>query len=380
MGVPFVDLKAQYEAIRGEVNASIQEVIEASSFVLGPAVERFEKEFAKYLGVEEVVGINNGTAALQLTLLALDIGEGDEVIVPAHTFIATAEAVSHVGGVPVFVDVRPDTGNLDASLLPAAITDRTRAIVPVHLYGQPADLEPILHVAAEHRIPVIEDACQAHGAHYHQRRVGSFGRASCFSFYPGKNLGAYGEGGAVATDDTEVAARVRRLRDHGQTERYRHAEIGYNARMEGIQGAVLGVKLKHLDAWNRARRERAGDYAARLRRTDMTLPVEAPGCESVYHLYVIRSKRRDALRAHLTDLGVQTGLHYPVPVPLQEAYAELGHREGDFPEAEAWARECLSLPLFAELTSAQLEEVIQGVKSFSYSGAPQANQALTPQR
>ncbi len=380
MGVPFVDLKAQYETIRGEVNASIQEVIEASSFVLGPAVERFETEFAKYLGVEEVVGINNGTAALQLTLLALDIGEGDEVIVPAHTFIATAEAVSHVGAVPVFVDVRRDTGNLDASLLPAAITDRTRAIVPVHLYGQPADLEAILHVGAEHRIPVIEDACQAHGARYHQRRAGSFGRASCFSFYPGKNLGAYGEGGAVATDDTELAARVRRLRDHGQTERYRHAEIGYNARMEGIQGAVLGVKLKHLDAWNRARRERAGDYAARLGRTDLTLPIEAPECESVYHLYVIRSKRRDALRAHLTDLGIQTGLHYPVPVPLQPAYSELGHREGDFPEAEAWARECLSLPLFAELTPAQLEEVIQGVKSFSYSGAPQANQALTPQR
>jgi dTDP-4-amino-4,6-dideoxygalactose transaminase len=380
VGVPFVDLKAQYETIRGEVNASIQEVIEASSFVLGPAVERFEKEFAKYLGVEEVVGINNGTAALQLSLLAMDIGEGDEVIVPAHTFIATAEAVSHVGAVPVFVDVRRDSGNLDASLLPAAITDRTRAILPVHLYGQPADLEPILHVAAEHRIPVIEDACQAHGARYHQRRVGSFGRASCFSFYPGKNLGAYGEGGAVATDDTELAARVRRLRDHGQTERYRHAEIGYNARMEGIQGAVLAVKLRHLDAWNRARRERAGDYAARLGRTDLVLPVEAPGCESVYHLYVIRSKRRDALRAHLTDQGIQTGLHYPVPVPLQAAYSELGHREGDFPEAEAWARECLSLPLFAELAPGQVEEVIQGVKSFSYSGAPQANQALTPQR
>ncbi|HEV8129354.1 MAG TPA: DegT/DnrJ/EryC1/StrS family aminotransferase, partial [Candidatus Eisenbacteria bacterium] len=373
MGVPFVDLKAQYESIRGEVNASIQEVIEASSFVLGPAVERFEKEFAKYLGVEEVVGINNGTAALQLTLLALDIGEGDEVIVPAHTFIATAEAVSHVGAVPVFVDVRGDTGNLNASLLPAAITGRTRAIVPVHLYGQPADLEPILHVAAEHRIPVIEDACQAHGARYHQRRAGSYGRASCFSFYPGKNLGAYGEGGAVATDDPELAARVRRLRDHGQTERYRHAEIGYNARLEGIQGAVLGVKLKHLDAWNRARRERAGDYAARLGRTDVVLPVEAPGCESVYHLYVIRSKRRDALRAHLTELGVQTGLHYPVPLPLQPAYAELGHREGDFPEAEAWARECLSLPMFAELLPAQLEEVIQGMKSFAYSAAPQAN-------
>jgi dTDP-4-amino-4,6-dideoxygalactose transaminase len=379
VGVPFVDLKAQYETIRGEVNASIQEVIEASSFVLGPAVERFEKEFARYLGVEEVVGINNGTAALQLTLLALDIGEGDEVIVPAHTFIATAEAVSHVGAVPVFVDVRRDTGNLDASLVSAAITGRTRAIIPVHLYGHPADLESILHAAAEHRIPVIEDACQAHGARYHQRRAGSYGRAACFSFYPGKNLGAYGEGGAVATDDPELAARVRRLRDHGQTERYRHSEIGFNARLEGIQGAVLGVKLKHLDAWNRARRERAGDYAARLGRADVVLPVEASGCESVYHLYVIRSKQRDALRAHLTELGIQTGLHYPVPVPLQPAYAELGHREGDFPEAEAWARECLSLPMFAELLPSQLEEVIQGMKSFAYSDAPQANKALTPQ-
>ena len=373
MGVPFVDLKAQYQNIRGEVNAAIQEVIESTAFVLGPAVERFEREFADYLGVEEVVGINNGTAALQLTLLALGIGPGDEVILPAHTFIATAEAVSHVGARPVFVDVVRDTGNMDALHLAGAVTSQTRAILPVHLYGQPADMEPILRFAGTKGIPVIEDACQAHGARYRGRRAGSFGRASCFSFYPGKNLGAYGEGGAVATNDAELAARIRRLRDHGQTKRYHHAEVGYNARLEGIQGAVLGVKLRHLDLWNRARRAHAATYAEDLAGLDVLLPVEADGCESAYHLYVIRSDRRDALRAHLDEHGIQTGLHYPIPVHLQDAYADLGHSEGDFPEAESWARECLSLPMFPELTFAQIDLVIQGVKSFGYSAVPQPN-------
>jgi dTDP-4-amino-4,6-dideoxygalactose transaminase len=373
VGVPFVDLKAQYQSIQSEIDAAIREVVESCAFVLGPAVERFERDFADYLGVEEVVGVNNGTAALQLTMLALGIGPEDEVIVPAHTFIATAEAVSHVGARPVFVDVRRDTANLDAALLARAVTPRTRAILPVHLYGQPADMEPILRFASERGLIVIEDACQAHGAHYRGRRVGSFGRAGCFSFYPGKNLGAYGEGGAIATNDHELATRLRRLRDHGQTERYHHAEVGFNARLEGIQGAVLGVKLQHLDRWNRARRAHASAYEEELGGAGVTIPFEAESCESVYHLFVVRSKRRDALRAHLGERGVQTGLHYPIPVHLQDAYAGLGHHEGDFPEAEAWARECLSLPMFAELSFAQIDEVIQGVKSFGLTAAPQAN-------
>lgn len=373
MGVPFVDLKAQYRSIQGEIDAAIREVVESAAFVLGPAVEHFEREFADYLGVEEVVGVSNGTVALQLTMLALGIGPGHDVIVPAHTFIATAEAVSHVGARPVFVDVHRDTANLDASLLPSAVTPNTRAIIPVHLYGQPADLEPILRFAAERGLAVIEDACQAHGAHYRGRRVGSFGRAGCFSFYPGKNLGAYGEGGAIATNDHELATRLRRLRDHGQTERYHHAEVGYNARLEGIQGAVLGVKLRYLDRWNLKRRAHAEIYREDLARSSVTLPAEAESCESVYHLFVVRSECRDELRRYLASREIQTGLHYPIPVHLQDAYAALGHREGDFPEAEAWARECLSLPMYAELTKAHLNEVIQGVKSFSLEAVQQSN-------
>jgi len=373
VGVPFVDLKAQYRYIREEVHAAIQEVIDNTAFVLGPAVESFERDFAEYLGVEEVVGISNGTVALQLTLLALGIGPGDEVILPAHTFIATAEAVSHVGARPVFVDVRRDTGNLDFSRLREARTKRTRAIIPVHLYGQPADMSSILQFAAEEQILVIEDACQAHGARYRGRRVGSFGHAACFSFYPGKNLGAYGEGGAVATNDLELASRVRRLRDHGQTERYRHAEVGYNARLEGIQGAVLGVKLRHLDTWNAARRAHAALYDRGLAGSGIQAPITAHGCEPVYHLYVIRSEHRNALRAHLGEQGIQTGLHYPVPIHLQAAYSPLGHREGNFPEAEIWARECLSLPMYAELMPEQLEQVIQGVNSFGLAAVSQAN-------
>jgi len=374
MGVPFVDLKAQYRTIQDEIDAAIREVIESTAFVLGPAVERFESDFAGYLGVDHVVATNNGTTALQLALLALEIRSGDEVIVPAHTFIATAEAVAHVGATPVFVDVLEGTGNLDPARLAAAATARTRAIIPVHLYGQPADLDPILEFARGRGISVLEDACQAHGATYHGRRVGSFGVASCFSFYPGKNLGAYGEGGAVATDDPHLAARVRRLRDHGQTQRYEHAEIGYNARMEGIQGAVLAVKLRHLDDWNESRRSRAAAYSDALAHVPgLRTPEVAQDREHVFHLYVVRTEERDALRDHLSSLGIQTGLHYPVPLHLQGAFATGSTREGEYPVAERWARTGLSLPLFAELTEIQQAEVIQGVRSFSLLAAPQSN-------
>lgn len=373
MTIPFVDLKAQYRAIQPEVDEAIRAVIEDAAFVLGPAVDRFEKDFARYLGVDSVVGTSNGTTALQLSLLALGVGAGDEVIVPAHTFIATAEAVSHVGAKPVLVDVREDTGTLDPATLLAATTTRTKAIIPVHLYGQPADLDPIIKFAESRGIAVLEDACQAHGATYRGARVGSYGAASCFSFYPGKNLGAYGEAGAVATNDADLAARVRRLRDHGQSQRYYHAEVGYNARMEGIQGAVLGVKLRHLDAWNHARADYAAYYSKGLSDSDVEVPITGPDRTHVFHLYVLRSPGREELRDHLASRGIQTGLHYPVPLHLQPAYMSLNYQPGDFPESERWARECLSLPIFPEMTRDQLDEVILGVKSFRLTAVPQAN-------
>jgi len=365
LGVPFVDLKAQHKPIQQELDLAIQDVIDSTAFVLGPAVQDFESDFAQYLGVDHAVGTNNGTTALQLALLALGVGRGDEVIVPAQTFIATAEAVVHTGARPVFVDVLESTACMDPAALAAALTPQTRAIIPVHLFGQAAELELILDIARARAIPVIEDACQAHGATYQGRRVGSFGIASCFSFYPGKNLGAFGEGGAVATNDDHLAARVRRLRDHGQSQRYYHAEIGYNARMEGIQAAVLGVKLRYLDRWNESRRSHAAYYREWLAGAGVRLPVEAPRREHVYHLFVVRSGDRNTLREHLTHQGIQTGLHYPVPLHLQPAFSGMGYRVGAFPAAEAWAREGLSLPMFAELTRAQLDEVIEGLKSHS---------------
>jgi dTDP-4-amino-4,6-dideoxygalactose transaminase len=365
LGVPFVDLRAQHRGIQQELDQAVRDVIESAAFVLGPAVEDFESDFAQYLGVQHAVGTSNGTTALQLALLALGVGEGDEVIVPAQTFIATAEAVAHVGARPVFVDVFESTACMDPAALASAVTPRTRAIVPVHLFGQPAELDAILEVARARGIPVVEDACQAHGATYHGRRVGSFGIASCFSFYPGKNLGAFGEGGAVATNDGHLASRVRRLRDHGQSQRYHHAEIGYNARMEGIQGAVLSVKLRYLDRWNESRRAHAAYYREWLEGSGVLLPVEAPQREHVYHLFVVRSEDRNTLREHLTHQGIQTGLHYPVPLHLQPAFSAMGYRPGAFPAAEGWARQALSLPMFADLTRAQLDEVIESVKSHS---------------
>ena len=373
MAVPFVNLKLQYKTIQSEIDTAIRDVIEGAAFVLGPAVEQFESDFAEYLGVDSVVGTSNGTTALQLSLLALGVGQGDEVIVPAHTFIATAEAVSHVGAKPVLVEVQKESGNLDPNGLPAAVNARTKAIVPVHLYGQPADLDPIIRFAEARGIAVVEDACQAHGAKYRNRRVGTFGALACFSFYPGKNLGAYGEAGAVATNDAGLAARIRRLRDHGQSRRYYHAEIGYNARMEGIQGAVLRVKLRQLDAWNRARAGHADYYSEMLKDCGVEVPATAVDRDHVFHLYVIRSPDRDLLREHLADREIQTGLHYPVPIHLQPAFASLGHREGDFPIAEGWARECLSLPIYPEMNGDQLDEVTQGVKSFRLVVAAQAN-------
>ncbi|HEV2763231.1 MAG TPA: DegT/DnrJ/EryC1/StrS family aminotransferase [Pyrinomonadaceae bacterium] len=361
MLVPFVDLKAQYESIREEVGAAIGRVLENSSFILGREVEAFEEAFAGYVGARFCVGVSNGTAAIQLALMACGVGAGDEVVVPANTFFASAEAVSTAGAVPRFVDADPVSYNLDVKQLEAAITERTRALLPVHLYGQPADLDAVFEVAERHNLLVVEDAAQAHGALYKGRRVGALARAGCFSFYPGKNLGAYGEGGAVVTDDPEVARRVRLLRDHGSERKYRHEIVGYNFRMEGIQGAVLGVKLKHLDAWNELRRAHAARYDELLRDSGLKLPREMAYARHVYHLYVVQTEGRDELQQRLAAAGVQTGIHYPVPVHLQPAYSSLGHKPGDFPESERQAARVLSLPMFPELTAEQIERVAEAI-------------------
>jgi dTDP-4-amino-4,6-dideoxygalactose transaminase len=368
MPVPFVDLQAQYRSIKPEVDAAVQRVLDTSAFILGPEVETFERAFAEYVGARFCVGVSNGTAAIQLALTACGVVAGDEVIVPANTFFATAEAVSTANASPVFVDCDPDSYNIDAAKIEAAITERTRAIIPVHLYGQPADLDAVFELAERHNFIVVEDAAQAHGARYKGQRVGPLGRAGCFSFYPGKNLGAYGEGGAVVTNDADVARRVRLLRDHGSEQKYRHEIVGYNFRLEGIQGAVLGVKLGHLDRWNDARRAHAARYRELLAPLEdsgmLTLPRESHDAESVYHLFVIQTDARDALQRFLSAAGVQTGIHYPVPVHMQPAYASLGHKEGDFPEAERQARRLLSLPMFAELTDRQLAYVADALGDF----------------
>ncbi len=366
MPVPFVDLQAQYRSIKAEVDEAVQRVLDTSAFILGREVEAFERAFGEYVGASECVGVSNGTAAIQLALQACGVGHGDEVIVPANTFFATAEAVSTAGATPVFVDCDPVTYNIDAARIEEVVTERTRAVIPVHLYGQPADLDAVFEVAERHNLLVIEDAAQAHGARYKGGRVGARGAAGCFSFYPGKNLGAYGEGGAVVTNDAGVARRLRMLRDHGSEQKYRHELVGYNMRLEGIQGAVLNVKLKYLDDWNALRRGHAARYRELLAplADSLVLPSEADYAEHVYHLFVVQTDARDSLQRYLSAAGVQTGIHYPVPVHLQPAYAPLGHKEGDFPNAESQSRRALSLPMFAELTEHQLKYVADALADF----------------
>lgn len=365
MTVPFVDLRSQYLSIKTEIDEAISRVLENATFVLGREVEAFEAAFAEYTGASHCVGVNNGTAAIQLALMACGLGAGDEVIVPANTFFASAEAVSTAGATPVFVDADAVSYNIAVSKIEAAITPRTRAILPVHLYGQAADLDPIFEIAERHNLIVIEDAAQAHGSLYKGRRVGALARAGCFSFYPGKNLGAYGEGGAVVTNDAEVARRLRLLRDHGSERKYHHEIIGYNFRLEGIQGAVLGVKLRHLERWNEMRRANAARYAELLRGCGLGLPSEMTYARHVYHLYVVQSDDRDALQRSLSEAGVQTGIHYPIPIHLQPAYSSLGHRRGDFPEAERQAARILSLPMYPELTEEQIKRVAEAVEKYA---------------
>jgi dTDP-4-amino-4,6-dideoxygalactose transaminase len=365
MHVPFLDLKAQNRSVWPEVQAALDPVFEQAQFILGPAVERFERHFADYLGARHCVGLNNGTSALHLALLACGVGPGDEVITTPATWISTSWAVSYVGARPVFVDVDPVTFTLDPGQAERALTPRTRAILPVHLYGQAADLDPLCRLAQEHGLALIEDAAQAHGALYRGKRVGTFGRVGCFSFYPGKNLGAFGEGGCIVTDDDAIADHVRSLRDHAQRGRHQHVEIGFNMRMEGVQGAVLDAKLPHLDGWNAARARHARRYHELLADTPGLILPEAPRPEGhVWHLFVVmaRGRDREEVRAALADRGVATGLHYPTPVPFQPAYVHLGHRRGDFPVAEDLMANCLSLPLYPELTAEQVEHVATAVR------------------
>jgi len=362
MKVPFLNLKMQYESLREEIVASLQQVLDKTAFAGGPFVDKFEKEFASFCQCEYAIGVNSGTTALWAALVSLGIEEGDEVITVPNTFIATAEAISFCNAKPVFVDVDENTYNMDPSLIEAVITPRTKAIVPVHLFGQMADMDPILDIAKKHGLFVIEDACQAHGAEYHGRKAGSLGDAGCFSFYPGKNLGAYGEGGAVVTNNAELDAKIRMLRDHGQSKKYYHAMIGWNARMDGFQGAILSTKLRHLPTWNEARRNNAHLYNELLNQLDnVIIPFEAEYAKHVYHVYAIRTQNRDQLINDLQEKEIYCGIHYPVPVHLQEAYSFMELKKGSFPIAEKCAGELVSLPMFPELTKEQIECVVKAI-------------------
>ncbi len=391
--IPLVDLKAQYASIKSEIDTAIAQVVESTQFIMGEEVRAFEQEFAAFCRAKHCIGVASGTAAIHLALHVADVREGDEVITSPFTFTATAEAIYHTGAHPVFVDIDPQTYNLDPNKIEGAITPRTRAIVPVHLYGQPAEMDPILEIARRHNLFVLEDAAQAHGAEYLSRRsstspptpllqgegrlplrevgdesegelkrVGTLGHAAIFSFYPGKNLGAYGDAGAMVTNDDDFAARARMLSDHGRTEKYTHTEIGFGYRLDALQAAILRAKLPHLEAWNAARRAHANRYRALLTGLDLTLPYEPPHVKGVYHIFAIRVAERDRVAKHLKAKGIQTGVHYPIPLHLQPAYRSLDYREGDFPVSEEVARTELSLPMYAELNEAQLQAVADAVK------------------
>jgi dTDP-4-amino-4,6-dideoxygalactose transaminase len=365
MRIPFVDLKHQYHEIKAELQEAIEGVLERGIFVGGDEVGGFEEEFAQYCGVRFAVGVGSGTEALYLALLACGVGSGHEVITVPNTFIATTEAITLTGAQPVFVDINSETYTMDADQIESTITGRTKAIIPVHLYGQPADMAPILAVAERHNLLVVEDAAQAHGAVYKGKKVGGFGTVACFSFYPTKNLGAYGEGGAVVTDNEEIAQRVMMLRDHGSKQKYSHETEGINSRLDTLQAAILQVKLRHLDRWNQQRGERAALYDAFLKDSEKVMrPTVREGCTHVYHVYVIRSTERDRLREHLGSKGIITGIHYPVPLHLQPAYSSLGLGEGTYPVTERAAREILSLPMYPELRGEDVETVAKVIKGF----------------
>jgi dTDP-4-amino-4,6-dideoxygalactose transaminase len=370
--IPWLDLTRQYRTLQPSLLPVLQELMMRGSFILGPYVEQFERDFARFLGVRHCIGLNSGTSALQLALLACGVGQGDEVITVSATWISTSWAISYVGARPVFVDVRWDSYCMDADQIEAAITPRTRAILPVHLYGHAADMLALNEIGTRHGIPVIEDACQAHATTLEGRALGTYGRVGCFSFYPGKNLGAYGEAGAAVTDDDAVALRIRQLRDHAQVQRHVHAEIGFNMRMEGIQGAVLGVKLPHLPAWTLARRRIADRYQAALSRFPfLRLPREQKGVHCNRHIYALCCDARDDLRYYLTQQNIQTAVHYPTPVHMQPAYRHLGYKAGDFPVSEALSRSEITLPMFPELTDGEIDRVIEAVSAWASAGVSQ---------
>lgn len=363
MKVPFLDLKAQHEAIKNEIGPAIQKVMDNTAFAGGPFVKEFEDNFASFCRCGHAVGVASGTDALWAALLALGIGPGDEVITVPNTFIATVEAISFCGATPVFIDIDEKTFNMNPDLLEKSISQKTKAVIPVHLYGQMADMDPIMKIAAQHGLHVIEDASQAHGAEYKGKSAGSIGDAGCFSFYPGKNLGACGEAGAVVTNNAEIEQKIRMFRDHGQSRKYHHAMIGWNSRMDGIQGAVLNVKLKHLADWTELRRQNAASYNELLTGLDgVVIAQEAEYARHVYHIYPILVQNRDALIADLAEKEIFCGIHYPVPVHLTEAYRFLGYGRGSFPVTEKCADRLISLPMFPELKREQIEFVANAIK------------------
>lgn len=362
--VPFVDLQAQFASIEDQVMPAITGTLQKCDFIMGQNVERFEEEFAAYCNAQYGIGCDSGTSALELVLRAYDIGPGDEVITVANTFIATTLAIEFTGATPVLVDIDPETYMIDTTKIEAAVTPQTKAIMPVHLYGHPADMDPIMEIADRHGLIVIEDASQSHGALYNGRRVGSIGHASALSLYPGKNLGAYGDAGIIVTDDEKVTNKLKMLRNYGSVKKYHHEMLGYNRRLDTLQASILRVKLNYLDEWSAARRRNAKRYNQLLADCDLILPVEAAYAEPVYHLYVVRTDRRDELQAHLQERGIATVIHYPIPLHLQQAHKSLGYKLGDFPLTEKYSEQILSLPMYPELSDEQAAYVAESIYEF----------------
>lgn len=364
MRIPLVDLQTQYQNLSQEIDEKVLGVMKKGDFILGEELKLFEEDFAKYCGTKFAVGVASGTDALMLSLLVCGIGPGDEVITAANTFVATAAVIHQVGAKPVLVDIDPDNYNLDLNLLEKAITKKTKAVIPVHLYGQPVDMDGLDNIAKAHNVIIIEDACQAHGAEYKGKKTGSFGEISAFSFYPGKNLGAYGDGGAIVTDKEELAEKVKILRNHGQKQKYIHEIKGFNSRLDTMQAAILRVKLKYLDGWNKLRNHWAGLYAELLKETSLITPKTESWAYHVFHLYVLRHRKRDELLSFLKDKEIYGGIHYPVPIHLLPAFKDLGYKNGDFPVTEKAAQEIISLPMYPELTEEKINYVVDAIKEF----------------
>lgn len=366
MQVPFVDLKLQYRNLRTDMMTVMDDVCSGARFILGPELQQFEKNFAQFVGAQYAIGVSTGTDAIMMSLKAVGVNAGDEVISVANTFIATILAISACGAKPVLVDCDPLYYNIDPEKIERAITRQTKAIVPVHLYGQPANMDPIMEIAKKHNLKVIEDACQSHGAQYHGKTTGTIGEAGCFSFFPGKNLGGYGDGGGVVTNDPAIAEAIQMMRNYGQKVKYHHLMKGWNFRLDNLQAGILNVKLKHLAQWSAGRYDAAQKYTRQLKELGdrVITPAEMPNSTHVYHLYIIRVKERDSLQKFLKEKGVETGIHYPIPIHLSPAYADLGYKKGDFPVTERYADEVLSLPMFAEITDEQINFVVESIKEF----------------